>query len=325
MDQNDLPLVSCIVPVYNVEAYIDDCLQSILNQTYKNIEIILINDKSTDSSLRKISKYPDYRLKILNNDTNRGLAFTRNVGLAEAKGEYIVFIDSDDYINDEFIESLLNKIQTTQSDIAIAKTILVPDLVPLKLQLSMNQMATFCEKINIVPNGSCWNKMYKKKLLEQHDIKFPEGLYWEDNPFTILTLFYSKKICISDEAIYFYRQRKNSISKNTTNIIKKKRDSLSVIDILLSYFLYIDITNDDIKALFSTFNWFIPPDAYKDINFVRSINYKKINFIKLKNIDEKYFYKQKSLKTMKFLILSKLPFRSIRNKYLCKLEKNLFF
>ena len=99
--------ISIIVPVYNVEKYVDNCISSILNQSYKNIELIIIDDKSTDDSYEIISKYSKKAI-ILQNKKNSGLSYTRNVGLDKATGDYISFIDSDDYIPENFYEELIN-------------------------------------------------------------------------------------------------------------------------------------------------------------------------------------------------------------------------
>ena len=106
-----MPKVSVIIPVYNTEKYLRKCLESVINQTLKDIEIICINDCSTDDSLKILNDIKDERLKILNLPQNSGVSFARNRGIDEAKGEYISFVDSDDFIAPDFLEKLYNKSQ----------------------------------------------------------------------------------------------------------------------------------------------------------------------------------------------------------------------
>lgn len=115
--------VSIIVPVYNVEKYIDRCLNSLVNQTLKEIEIIIVNDNTPDNSMKICEEYAkrDNRIKIYNKEQNEGLGLTRNYGIKKANGEYIAFVDSDDYVDNDFYEKLYNKIIKTNSDICFAE------------------------------------------------------------------------------------------------------------------------------------------------------------------------------------------------------------
>ena len=114
-------LISIIIPVYNVEKYLRQCLDSIVNQTYTNLEIICINDKSTDNSAEILEEFlqKDERIKVINNKENVGSAISRNYGLDIAAGKYIAFVDSDDYIDEKYIESMLNKMKQVNCDIVL--------------------------------------------------------------------------------------------------------------------------------------------------------------------------------------------------------------
>ena len=121
-DTGKTSLISVIVPVYNVEKYINKCIESVVNQTYKNLEIICVDDKGKDNSIGIVKEYAikDDRIKIITHDKNYGLAISRNTGLKNAKGEYIFFLDSDDYITLDIIEKLFNKITLDKSNIVVA-------------------------------------------------------------------------------------------------------------------------------------------------------------------------------------------------------------
>ena len=214
-------MFSIIVPVYNVEKYLDKCLASILRQTFKNFECIIIDDGSPDNSNAIIDKYVklDERFKVLHQQ-NMGVSAARNAGLAIAQGDYIAFVDSDDYISNEYLEKFALKIANTDADIVICGFIEV--LKDSQKTVCFEAPSTEVIKHNILADiwpSYPWNKCYKKYLFE--NIRFPVGKIFEDL-LTIPELCLSAKtiVCIPDKLYYYNRQNLNSI---TSNLSTEKR------------------------------------------------------------------------------------------------------
>lgn len=232
---NDNPLISIIVPVYNVEKYIDCCISSIINQTYTNFELILIDDGSPDNcpSICDNWEKKDNRIKVLHKK-NGGLSDARNYGVKYAKGEYITFIDSDDYVNSKYLEKLYNIIKTCNADIACAKhkyfsendnlinqDILTDNTIVSDYKESCKELFT-TQKISTM----AWGKLYAKNIVDLFE--FPIGKNHEDTA-TICKYLYSSskfknRIAISQDKIYYYRQTNSSIT--STKSIKNLSDSL---------------------------------------------------------------------------------------------------
>lgn len=206
-------LFSIIVPVYNVEKYLDKCLASILRQTFKNFECIIIDDGSPDNSSAIIDKYvkQDQRFKVLH-QKNMGVSAARNAGLDIAKGEYVVFVDSDDYIADDYLEKFALKIADTDADIVICGLIEVYKDYERSKVFAAESTEVIKQNIlaDIWPSYP-WNKCYKKYLFE--NIRFPVGKIFEDL-LTIpeLCLSAEKIVCIPDKLYYYNRQNVNSIT-----------------------------------------------------------------------------------------------------------------
>ena len=182
--------ISVIIPVYNCEKFIEKCLQSLVNQTLTDIEIILVNDGSTDNSQKIIEKFSDTRIKLINKK-NGGQSSARNVGLDVANGEYIGFIDSDDWVDSDFFEKLYNTAKKYNADIAMTDFIRIgPTKYKKRLNISEEKIYEKIENkikiANALKEGCIWNKIYKKEILT--GLKFNEGMYFEDGPFTIRAL-----------------------------------------------------------------------------------------------------------------------------------------
>ena len=215
-----MPKISIIVPVYNVENYLKNCIDSILNQTFKDFELILVNDGSTDNSLNICEDYKsiDDRIKIVNKK-NGGLSSARNAGLDIATGEYIGFIDSDDYIHPQMYEILYNEIKN-EADISMCdfekvyefdKKLLGSNFVSdYEIEILNNEeaLSKLAEK-NEVTYVVAWNKLYKKELFK--DIKFKEGIIHEDEYIIHRLLYQVNKLIYVKEKLHFYLQRKGSI------------------------------------------------------------------------------------------------------------------
>ncbi len=210
-------LISVVLPIYNVEDYLEKCMDSVLNQTYSNIEIILVDDGSPDSCPKMCDEYvkKDKRVKVVHKE-NGGLSDARNAGIKASNGEYITFIDSDDYVDKDYIEFLYNTIKKENADIAIGAHRVLYDsgkiIEKATHENSILKPKKVLERI-LYDDGidlSAWGKLYKISLFE--DIKFPKGRLFEDSATTYMLVDKSKKIAINSESKYNYIIRKDSIS-----------------------------------------------------------------------------------------------------------------
>ena len=210
-------LISVIIPIYNVEKYMDDCLKSVTEQTYKNIEIILINDGSRDNSIDKCYKWmkKDVRIKVYNKE-NGGASSARNYGLDRAMGEYIVFVDSDDYINDHMLEKLYEALKENKCQISMCNSVRVfdSDVIikdELRSETEIWNEEKYWEKYYLCPEDKyivLWNKLYPKKIFEE--LRLPEGRLFEDEMVMHKIIGKCSKIAYIDEKLYYYLQRQGS-------------------------------------------------------------------------------------------------------------------
>lgn len=220
-------LISVIVPVYNVEKYLKRCVDSILNQTYKNLEIILVDDGSPDRCGKICDEYAvkDNRVKVIHKE-NGGLSDARNTGIDVAKGKYISFIDSDDYVENEYVELLYTALINDRTDMAIGSHKVIYEegavLEKATKEKSVLQPEEVLNRI-LYDNGidlSAWAKLYKSQLFA--DIRFPKDRLFEDAATTYKLVDKSKNISIISKSTYNYVIRKNSITGE--NFSEKKMD-----------------------------------------------------------------------------------------------------
>ena len=231
--------VSIIVPVYNVQRYIVKCLDSLVNQTLSNIEVIVINDGSTDNSIDIIKKYEQkYQDKIIVIDKkNEGVGEARNCGIKIARGKYLGFVDSDDYVELNMFEKLYNKANENNSDIAICQfknvdedyNFLETETIHLASNINTKKDLNQLIKINPAP----WNKIYKKDLFVKNDIYFTK-LWFEDLEAITKVILSSDSITFVEEKLYCYLYRR---STSSSNIIKKDKlnDIFYIFDSIISY------------------------------------------------------------------------------------------
>lgn len=220
-------LISVVVPIYNVENYIKKCVDSILSQTYKNLEIILVDDGSPDNCPQICDEYAqkDSRIKVIHKE-NGGLSDARNAGIDISKGKFITFIDSDDYIEKDYVEVLYNSIKENASDMSIGSHKAIYDngtiLNKETGEKSVLDAKTVLERILYDENIdlSAWAKLYKTELFEE--IRYPKERVFEDAATTYKLVDKSKKISIVSKSIYNYIIRNNSITNY--KFTKKKMD-----------------------------------------------------------------------------------------------------
>ncbi|WP_291286376.1 glycosyltransferase [Flavobacterium sp.] len=216
--------VSVIIPVYNAEFFLHDCVKSLTNQTLQECEFIFINDGSFDRSLEIIESYQvfDKRIRIINQE-NAGRSIARNVGILEAKGKYIGFIDSDDFVADEMFETLYDRVSKENTDLVVSNFFLGRDKkYVLKKEIFPTDIIYYQEYIrqNIISNlleredlFSVWNKLYKRDLILNHKVTFP-SIYEEDQLFNLLAFNAASNVLFIDYSGYFYREVFNGVSKN---------------------------------------------------------------------------------------------------------------
>lgn len=211
------PLISVIVPIYNVEKYLARCVDSIVNQTYKNLEIILVNDGSPDLCHQMCDDYAekDSRIKVVHKK-NGGLSDARNAGMAVAKGEYISFIDSDDYVSDDFFECLLDVMNKENSDIAECSVVKLyednrfdefSDDLSVKTYDTQDAMSALIAENPF--HQHVWNKLYKTELVR--DIPYAVGKLNEDEFWTYQVFGRANKVSKLNKTMYYYFQRNSSI------------------------------------------------------------------------------------------------------------------
>ncbi len=208
--------LSVIVAVYNTEKYLEKCLESLLNQTYKNIELIVINDCSTDNSLRILKQYAKKysNIVLVENEKNRGLSYSRNTGLDHATGDYIGYIDSDDYIDSTYYENIMEKIVSENADMAITdmKIVYEDSSYPDHITKGCDGELT---KLNFIKNGlaaSACNKVFKKEIISKY--RFAEGKLNEDLAVIIPSIVEANKIVYVPDNYYYYVQRGGSIQNS---------------------------------------------------------------------------------------------------------------
>lgn len=241
-------LISVIIPIYNAEKYLNICIQSVVEQTYKNLEIILVDDGSTDKSFEICDKWreKDYRIKILH-QKNQGAAMAKNQGLDLACGELIAFVDSDDCIKKNMYEKLYRLMKYKQCDIVECNyqsfendIVYEKDTIKEKIEICSNikAMEYLIDNSKIKP--VVWDKLYKKNVIS--NIRFPKGRYIDDEFWIYKVVDKANKVGIINDKLYFYRQHQDSIMGRKYNIRR-----LDAVDAMKERMLYIRENKSELK------------------------------------------------------------------------------
>lgn len=242
MEDKDKIAVSVIVSVYNVEKYLHKCLESIVNQTLTNIEIIILVDGSPDNSVLICDEYQrrDGRVCVYTHE-NRGLGETRNRGIEIAKGEYLFFVDSDDYMSLDYIESLYSKAKETGADIIQGESkmffenqenqVLEGDFSRLEdVYLNKSDSIDFFRNLFFthIYKHYAWNKLYKTAFVTENHIRFGDNkrIFAEDTWFQLQTFHYNPHIAFSSGSYYFYRQRSTSIMHTSKKDLLRRQGTM---------------------------------------------------------------------------------------------------
>lgn len=304
--------VSIIVPVYNVEKYIEKCLTSLVNQTLNDIEIIVVNDGSPDNSQKIIDKfekkYPQKIKKFIKK--NGGLSSARNYGLKQAKGEYISFVDSDDYLNLDAIEKMYNYAKTKNFDIVACDVEYVYNDYTKTISSNINKDLLKKNEvkkvmINIYP-AAC-NKIYKRELIK--NIEFKEGIWYEDVEFMYRILPLCESIGVIKEGLYKYLQRENAI---TSTFNDKIFDYISNFNGLIEYYKEKNLFSEYYKELEYSYVRYLYATMVKGL--IKLNDYGKYKYgvdLAIKNVKNNfpkyrhnpYFYK--SLKGLYLILFNK--------------------
>ena len=271
--------ISIIVPVYNAAKYLENCIDSILNQTYKNIELLLVNDGSIDDSLKVCATYSkDPRVRIINRP-NMGVAVTRNTGLSFSTGSVIMYVDSDDWLaDDSILEKMLQTMHQTKSDILVGNFNKFDDVDNNYIVYTHDQTVTsfspkhwFENQYNGRKNlNTCfiapWCKLFKSHLFR--NVRFPVGTVFEDD-LTLWKLYLmANKITFLDRAVYVYRVRRNNSIMGDLNTNQWYR--LSAVHERISIEEMIGFNVDEEK---SSYNWRIFGHLSKDLKLGQTTNY----------------------------------------------------
>ena len=230
------PLVSIIVPVYNAEQYLERCIKSILRQTYENIELILVNDGSTDNSLAICRRFAmeDARVIVLDK-ANSGVSDSRNCGIAKAKGKYLQFADSDDWLAPDATAQLVQRAEQSKCEFVIAPFYRVIERILLVnghiKEDGKYTIAEFALEMMKAPAnfyyGVMWNKLYRRDIIRENNLQCSPDISWcEDFIFNLQYLCYVKQVYVLQEPVYYYLKRRNSLvntEMRSSNIYEVKR------------------------------------------------------------------------------------------------------
>ena len=263
-------LITVVVPVYNVEEYLDKCIESIINQTYKNLEIILVDDGSPDKSGAICDEYAkqDSRIKVIHKE-NGGLSDARNVGIKRAAGKYITFVDSDDYISLDYVEYLYNLIRKYNVNLSICniKTVWKNTKIE-EMQEKENKLLSSKEALEnfLFQKGieiSAYGKLYLKELWENHE--FPFGKAYEDTAVIYKVIEEAKEVAYGNKECYYYIARVGSISKQP-GFNKNEIDYIENTNEMLKY---IEETYPDLSLAVDRF------DLYSKFRILRMLIFTK--------------------------------------------------
>ena len=309
--------ISIIVPIYNAEKYLKKCLDSLINQTKKELEFILVNDGSTDNSEKIIKSYNDKRIKYYKNK-NQGIGKTRNFGIDKAVGKYLMFTDSDDYLEKDTCEKLYQKANKDNLDLVVCNFYREKeDGTKTEEQLISFKNTTLKETPKLLKeiNASPWNKLYKTSLIKNNKIYFHETLKYEDTPFVFIALDKAKKIGKIDDYLNHY-----IIHGNSETTVRDKRcfDIFEIIKIVRDYFKDKDYIEEDLDKWTV---WIIT-------NFTIQQKYQKDKNIAKEFINEAFSYLEENIpdyKNNKYYENRGLLRRTIeKNKFLTNLYCTIF-
>ena len=282
-------LISVIIPVYKVEKYVEKCIQSVINQTYENLQIILVDDGSPDNCWKICDEYAkkDHRIEVIHK-SNGGLSDARNKGLEIAKGEYIGFVDSDDYIEADMYEVLYNLLKQYNADVSICNFYTVSQ-GKISIKNAENGIKEY-NRIEILKEilldkniqSYAWNKLYKKELFDE--IKYPIGKKYEDIGTTFFLLEKCNKVVVTGKSEYYYINRQDSIVNNVT-----ESTITDYIELIIQRYDYIEENIKELSSYNKDYLKRILKTAEKDIKSLNEVgDYTKKKYEELYNKVQKF-------------------------------------
>ena len=307
--------ISIIVPIYNAEKYLNKCIDSLVNQTKKELEFILVNDGSTDLSEDIIKSYKDKRIKYFKNK-NQGIGKTRNFGIDKATGKYLMFLDSDDYLDINACEKLYNKAIKEKSDLVVFDFYRVEDTLK-EVTINNFKSSSLKENPNLLLDinlGPC-NKLIKRELIDKNNTRFNEKLKYEDTPFVAEIIKNANKISKLNEYLHYYVIHSNS---ETTVRDERVFDIIKIIDIIREQYKNEKYMEDVINKLTvrTLTNYTIQQRVQKDIK------------VGMKFIDEAFSYMKKNIpnyKNNKYYETRGILRRTIeKNKFITKVYCSIY-
>ena len=258
-------MVSVVVPIYNVEEYISKCLKSLENQTLKEIEIILVNDGSTENSGKIAKEYADelpQKFKYLEKK-NGGLSDARNYGMKYVTGDYVAFLDSDDYVEKETYELLYKKAKEEDADYVECDFIWeYPNKEVVDRRSDYKTDREMLKNVRVV----AWNKLIKTSILKKNKIEFPFGLRYEDIEFTYKLIPFLKKVAYVEKPLIHYMQRDTSIANVQT---EKNKDIFEILDNVLEFYKRNDLYEDYKDELEYTYSRLLLCSSLKRISKIQ--------------------------------------------------------
>ena len=291
--------ISVIIPVYNAEKYISRCLESVISQSYKDFEVICIEDKSKDKSLDILREYAkkDNRIKVIENSENKGAALTRNVGIDAAAGDYIYFIDADDYVDEKYLENMLSTIERENCDIILNLSILSENGNTVSefhhpAMPNLNRDGEYLDRISTIHNAPCfiWARMYRKAFLNKYNLRFL-NTHADDVVFNTITTIYGEKTYVFFGEKYHYTVNDTGMTGQAETSNSKDLNHIKAHSMIYDFLKERNMLDDKLK-LFRVYP-FIKVDTEEKFNFYKNF-FEKIetDFRKNENIYnemEKYF------------------------------------
>lgn len=246
--------ISVIIPVYNTNPeFLQKAINSVLNQTYKNIEVIIVNDGSTDNNTLNFLKTLDNKNINIINQENKGAGGARNTGINSATGDYIGFLDADDWLDKNFYEVLLNLCENNDADIACGMLTRATKFRKIKMEYFKDGIySNFSDKMGNISNGSVCSKLFRKSLFE--NVRFIEHIYWEDNPVLVELLLKSNKVAFTTKVRYLYRKNSSSICLNIAPEKEEKRQKDGLYILKQIYHLLQNKSAEERKIVMSNFS-----------------------------------------------------------------------
>lgn len=300
-------LISVVVPIYKVEKFLPTCIESLIKQSYKNMELILVDDGSPDLCPQICDKYKqlDSRIKVIHK-TNGGLSDARNAGIEIAQGEWITFVDSDDYVGDDFLKTLYIMARKSNADISICdyESVLDDGAEERKYTYVVEYNNVECLKKTYIPEVhgmefTAWGKLYRIGLFRDLGIRYPVGKIHEDTFTTYKLLYEANRIVFFDAIEYFYRRREESIMTSAFN--KKRLVTLDATREACRFFerkkeseLLELAINMHLRNYVCIYN-----DLYKNRNNINNYTAVKRNVLKNYREDFQYYIKKSNFKVRK--------------------------